>query len=847
MKTLSWLFVIVFISSCATHNSHKSVNKTESDISSSNHEETNIHFLNEHLLNEYRASKHRDFDLIHTKLDVSFDWQKQYLYGKAWLTLKPYFYPQKSLVLDAKGFDIKKVALVLDDSFQPLEYTYDKKRLHITLDSEYERTDSFNIFVEYVAKPNELELGGSLAITMDKGLYFIDPMDKDPNKPQQIWTQGETESSSCWFPTIDAPNERCTQEMYITVHNKYLTLSNGVFMYSNYPNDSTRTDYWKMDQPHAPYLFMMSVGEFAVVKDQWEDIDVNYYVEPHYKPYAKDIFGNTPEMLTFFSKKLGYKYPWSKYSQIVVRDYVSGAMENTTASIFMEYLHITKRERIDSHWDNIIAHELFHQWFGDLVTCESWPNLPLNESFATYSEYLWNEYKYGVEEADYKLLSEMDDYKMESLEKKVDMIRFYYEDKEHMFDRHSYAKGACILHMLRTYLGEDAFFAALQLYLNTNEYTSVEIHDLRLAFEEISGEDLNWFFNQWFLASGHPEIKVNQSYLNDELRIVVEQTQDLKTTPLYRLPLFVDVWVKGEKKRFPMEINKARQEFIYAVDEKPSLVLFDGDQTLLADITHEKSFEEMLFQYYNSDKVIARIASLDYVLSDSIESLQHEMLRIDAMNDSFWALRQDAVRSFYGYKGEENMKKIIEKILKIIHTDNNSYVRSDAIKVLSSIDSIAYRSEFENYIEDSSYVVIGASIQAYSKSLPQQERLAFFENLEPESNINITTLIANFYAQEKIEHKQDWFVQQIEKCDGWDLPRFITHYGNYLFSQQESVFQQSKDTLEDLARNHSAYYVRFAAYKALNLFAEQQEVKTMLNDIKSKEKNSRLIKIYNSM
>ena len=184
-----------------------------------------------------------------------------------------------------------------------------------------------------------------------------------------------------------------TQEIKITVGSRYVTLSNGLLLSSKPNGDGTRTDYWKQTLPHAPYLAMMAIGEFAVVKDKWKGIDVDYYVEPAYEPHAKAIFGETPAMLDYYSDVLKLPYAWEKYSQVVVRDYVSGDMENTTATIHGEFLHRTDRELLDGDNERIIAHELFHHWFGDLVTCESWSNLPLNESFATYGEYMWLEHR----------------------------------------------------------------------------------------------------------------------------------------------------------------------------------------------------------------------------------------------------------------------------------------------------------------------------------------------------------------------------------------------------------------------------------------------------------------------
>ncbi|NJN27260.1 MAG: M1 family metallopeptidase [Cyclobacteriaceae bacterium] len=347
-------------------------------------------------LSLYRAEATRHFILKHTKLEIALDWENQYLLGRATLELEPYFYDQSHLVLDAKNFEVHQVNLLASEDSIPLEYVYDGKSLDIILDKTYQKGQPIHIRIDYTAKPNEGNPKHD-----QKGLYFINPTGEIPGKPRQAWTQGETDSNSRWFPTIDEPNQKSTQEMFITVDSHFTTLSNGVLVYAKSDENGTRTDYWKMDQPHAPYLFMFAVGDFHITEDEWEDLKVDYYMEPKFAKYSRAIFGHTPEMISFFSDTLNYPFPWSKYSQIVVRDFVSGAMENTSASVFMDDLNVTSRELIDYEWDDIIAHELFHQWFGDLVTCESWANLPLNESLATYGEYLWRSHKYGMDEGDY--------------------------------------------------------------------------------------------------------------------------------------------------------------------------------------------------------------------------------------------------------------------------------------------------------------------------------------------------------------------------------------------------------------------------------------------------------------
>ena len=313
----------------------------------------------------YRQSYTKYFDLIHTRLNVSFNWKKKELIGQAAIILRPYFYSSDSIAINAKGMDIKEVALLSSyGKHIPLKFNYDSLIIKIHLDRTYSKEESFTLFISYISKPEQLSEGGSSAITSEKGLYFINADSLDIEKPTEVWTQGETESNSVWFPTIDDPGQKMTQEIYMTVDTALTTLSNGLLISSTNNLDGTKTDYWKQSLPASPYLTMIAAGKFSVVKERWRNIEVSYYVDPPYEKYAQMIFGNTPEMMTYFSDLLGVPYVWEKYSQIVVHDYISGAMENTTAVVHGTNMQQNYRRFIDGNFENYIAHELFHHWFG---------------------------------------------------------------------------------------------------------------------------------------------------------------------------------------------------------------------------------------------------------------------------------------------------------------------------------------------------------------------------------------------------------------------------------------------------------------------------------------------------
>jgi aminopeptidase N len=662
---------------------------------------------------KYRYTGERINNLSHTKLEVSFDYTKSYLYGKAWITLSPHFYPTDSLLLDAKGMAINKVSIVKSSgSMAPLTYLYDGMVMKIKLDKTYKKDEKYTIYIDYTAKPDEFEASQAEKMLGVKGLYFINPKGEDKEKPIQIWTQGETESSSAWFPTIDKTNQKTTQEIYMTVPAKYVTLSNGKLVSQKNNSNGTRTDYWKMDLPHAPYLFFMGVGDYAVVKDTWRGKEVNYYVEQEYGPVAKKIFGNTPEMMTYFSKITGVDYPWNKYSQITGREYVAGAMENTTATIHQENAQQDARELVDDNiWEGTIAHELFHQWFGDYVTAENWSNLTLNESFADYSQTLWDEYKYGKDAGDAENFQGMQGY-LNSQSEQKSLVRFYYASQEDMFDAVSYQKGGRILHMLRNYVGDSAFFKSLNLYLTTNKFKSAEAHDLRLAFEAVTGRDLNWFFNQWYFGAGHPKLDINYAYEDDQkrVRMIVKQTQ---TGQVFRLPVAVDIYNGSNKNRQQIWVEKAVDTFYFANATKPDLVNFDGDKIMLCEKKENKNLDQYIHQYNFAGKYLDRREAIDFCGRKMDDPKAVELIK-KALKDPYFGLRNLALGKVDIKK--ETLKTSFEtNIADVAKNDPKSTVRGRAIGILGNYRKTEYKSIFEKAITDSSYTVAGNGLEALSK------------------------------------------------------------------------------------------------------------------------------------
>jgi aminopeptidase N len=828
------LVVLLILTSCSTTKS------TDTPIQiSSNYQDTVTKIEESIEVSPYKASRTLFNDLIHTKLEIKLDWENARLYGKATLTLKPHFYTTDSLYLDAQGMEIKSII----SKGNQLSYSYAKDIIAIKLDKSYTRKEQYTLTIDYIAKPEERKTEGGEAIMSNKGLYFINPKGEDKSVMPQVWTQGETQANSVWFPTIDAPNVKSSQEVIITVQDKYVTLSNGKLITSIKNADGTRTDHWKQELPHAPYLFMLAVGEYKVIKDSYTrpngtKMDVHYYVEPEWENSAKAIFGETPKMISFFSKLTGIEFPWDKYHQIVVRDYVSGAMENTGAVIFGDFVYKTQRELLDDNDESIVAHELFHHWFGDLVTCESWANLPLNESFANYAQYLWDEHRHGKDQADYGNEVELNEY-FSALEngENHDLVWYNYPKNDDMFDKHSYNKGGRVLHMLRAYLGDEAFFEGLKLYLQNNQFKAAELDHLRLAFEEVSGQDLHWFFNQWFLNAGIPNLKLEYYYsaTNKELVLTVTQQQDLQSTPLYRLPLEVAVYDEMGEHIHKIEIDEIENKFVFPIAGKLKTMVFDNQQVLLSYITDEKPAKQFVAQYYLNKRYTSRKDAVLYGTAEDTPEAQQ--LILDALKDPFWKIREVAIEKAV-FLTDLNKYKGQELIREIVKSDSNSTVRVAALRYLNEelAKEILEPILKERIVNDQSYEVIGVALEILNTNNPAAA-IASIKPLEKDNSPKIKLMLAKIYAADEKEQHTDFFIKlfQENSLRGYDALSLLNTFTIYM-SKQPIDTQLKALEIYKLQKEKGNYYAKMYLPQNVNYLIQSIEANNTTQDKNTKFK-----------
>jgi aminopeptidase N len=671
-----------------------------------------------------RSVRSRDVDQRHVRLDLRFDFDKQQIAGRALLTLAP-FKPLSSIELDAADMKINRVAIVGDESNQAereLKYQTRAQTLTITLDREYPGGESLKLAIDYlIVKPKY-------------GAHFVEPDDSEPDQPRMVWTQGEPEYAHYWFPCIDSPTDRLTSEIVATVPKEYVVLSNGSLFNKRDNNDGTRTWHWAQIQSHVPYLMSIVAGDFEAYEQSWDGIPIVSYVPKGRLADAARSFEKTPAMMKFFSEKIGYRYPWPKYAQICVDEYSWGGMEHTSATTLnVRTLH-DARAHLDVDSDNLVAHELVHQWWGDLLTCKDWGELWLNESFATYFATLWEEHDAGWDEAAWTRHQEAEEYLGEDQRYRRPIVSYRYNSPNNMFDRHSYPKGGRVLHMLRFELGDELFWKVMSHYCQANEFRTVETADLRRSIEDVTGRGLNWFFDQWVHRGGHPDFQVDWRW--DEqasaVRLTVKQTQKVDDiTPLFRTDVEVELVTTGDAITRRVTVSKAEETFVFPLSTRPARVCFDPRDWILKKLTFDKSKEELLDQLQHDTHLMCRVQAAQDLAKFSKDEDVAAVLIGAARNDSFWAVRQEAVKVLAKLNGDKVRRALIEAARK----DTKSFVRREAIKALANFSHDDSRATLRHVIgHDPSYYAIADALRTLLKVDRQNCAADFLAALDCDSH-----------------------------------------------------------------------------------------------------------------
>lgn len=576
----------------------------------------------------------RTADIRHIRLELSdFNFESRDFSGRCVTTLSPLTDDVQSVTFDAVELQIERVA---DGDGRPLTYDYDGTRLQVQFAVPPREGIETTVAVHYRCTPR-------------RGLYFNVPDDAYPKRPRQIWSQGQDEDSRHWFPCIDAPIERQSSELIATVPAGMFALSNGSLVERSEDADGrTETFHWSQEFPHPSYLITLAVGDFAELRHEVDGVQLQYYVERGREAEAERALARTPAMMRFFVERLQYPYPYPKYAQVFVADFIFGGMENTSATTLTDTVLHDERAALDFDADGLVAHELAHQWFGDLLTCRAWGDAWLNEGFATYWEALFTEHHKGLDEFRHEMWQNAKNYFDEDADHyRRPIVQHTYNEPIDIFDRHLYEKGSLVLHMLRGLLGDEGFFKAMRRYVKDNAGRNVTTADLRDAVEAATGKNLDWFFDQWVHKGGHPVFEVAWSWDSDRRRakLTVKQTQpDSDVTGVFRAPVELSFSGGWGETAIQVEIEDREQSFYVTLPERPSLVRFDPGNRLLKALTFEKEAPELIDQLRADTDVTGRIrAAEDLGKLATREAVT--ALATAVRDDAFWGVQAAAARA----------------------------------------------------------------------------------------------------------------------------------------------------------------------------------------------------------
>ncbi len=663
-------------------------------------------------------------DVQNIEMHISFDQPAKRIMGTVYhrLQILPQRDPVTDIVFDAKDMTIEKVWVQDGKKQTPLTFdTSESGKLRMTLDKVHPNNTPFTIGIQYWAKPK-------------KGMYFIQADTFYTQRTPEIWTQGEGEDNRYWLPCYDYPNDKATTEMYVTVPAEQKALSNGHLVSKDKNKDGTVTWHYKEDKPYSSYLIMLGIGDYEVPKDKWRGKDVEYWVYPGWSKEANRIFGLTPKMLEFYSTKTGFPYAWEKYAQIAIEDFMYGGMENVSATTMNDYILFDKRSGVDFNAEGLIAHELAHQWFGDVLTCRSWIHMWLNESFATYFEALFREFNDGKDEFDEEMYgAQLAGINAETGERGKKPIV-----APNNYTANHYPRGAATLNMVRHILGDTGWWKSIHHYLDAHQFQPVVTDDLKMAIEETTGQNLQWFFDEWIYKSGHPVFDVTYEY-DDAAKVVrmtvVQNQAHDSLTGTFKMPVDVELTMPdGTTRMETIRIADSVQKFTIISPQKPVMVIFDKGNTLIKELHIHKEPGEWIYQLNHAKLAIERSQAVMNMVreplfahedpaNDARSSQTNEMfaaLKYSVQHDPFWAVRLHALNTLA--KFADPTHKIEDVLANIALHDEKNDVRAQAVEYLArySTSAVAMPTLITVLEKDSSYHVVGNALKALFKFDPER-------------------------------------------------------------------------------------------------------------------------------
>ncbi|MBD2455120.1 M1 family metallopeptidase [Nostoc sp. FACHB-87] len=663
----------------------------------------------------------------HIFLDLHLDIPKQSYHGSCSIRLLPIRSGIDRLVLDAVNLNIQSVQV--DEVVQ--KFDYDGEQLAIKLDQPTEQGKRILIAIAYSAEKPQ------------RGIYFIQPDKHYPHKPTQVWTQGEDEDSRFWFPCFDYPGQLSTSEIRVRVPKALVAISNGELI-ETIEEGSEKIYHWSQQQVHPTYLMTLAVADFAEIQDEWQGKPVTYYVEKGREADAKRSMGKTPRMVEFLSEKYGYPYPFPKYAQVCVDDFIFGGMENTSTTLLTDRCLLDERAALDNrNTESLVVHELAHQWFGDLLVIKHWSHAWIKEGMASYSEVMWTEHEYSAEEAAYYRLIEARSYLSEDRSRyRRPMVTHVYREAIELYDRHIYEKGSCVYHMIRAELGEELFWHAIQTFVQDNAHKTVETVDLLRAIDKATGRNLAFLFDQYVYRGGHPDFKVAYSWDGDAnlAKVTVTQTQADKNSSKnlfdLKIPIGFGYVQKDSTEKlstqhsalstFTVRVNEAEQSFYFPLSAKPDFISFDVGNHFLKTVTLEYPLPELKAQLESDPDPISRIyAATALAKKGGLEATK--ALSKALTKEPFWGVRVEVAKQLAEVKLDQAFDGLVVGL-----KDKSPYVRRAVVNALATIKTYdSYKAVKERvqdgdrsyYVEAAAATAIGAIASANLDEKPKEEKV----------------------------------------------------------------------------------------------------------------------------
>jgi aminopeptidase N len=609
-------------------------------------------------------ARSRDYDLQNLRTHLWFDVDQRSVRGEVTESIAVLRQNVSELKFDSVGLNIQSVAL----DGKNVKFSVTPNDLIVPLDHPAAPGDKHEIVIRYQGSPK-------------KGLYFVLPDKNYPHQQKEIWTQGEAEDTRDYIPLYDYPNDRATSEMLVTVPAAWITISNGQLVGVKDEPDGEKTWDWKQSLPLSTYLISVVAGEFVERDDSWHGIPLRYVVPRGEESKIEPTFAETKQMLDLFTSKLGEPYPWAQYAQTALDDFVAEGMENTSATSITTHSLVNPAlvpEDRDGA-DDVISHELAHQWFGDLVTCKDWGNLWLNEGFADFFQRVWSEHRFGRDEADFDFWRDQNQWVRQPRLFPVPIVSRDFEDSTEYQDN-VYDKAGWVLRMLQEKLGDDAFYRALRHYLDVNRGQNVVTADLQKAVEQATSVNVDKYFEQWVYGAGAPKFDVSYTYDTEarQLNLTVKQTQKVEgRVGVFDVPVDVEIATAGGRQTHAIEINQANQTFTFATDGTPLMVVFDRGDKLLKSIEFKKDPAILAYQLRNAETTPDRADAAAALGSVRDDPRAIAALGEAAKQDAFWGVRGEALLALGRIGGPEAEKKVLAAV-----ADPAPWVRDVAVREL---------------------------------------------------------------------------------------------------------------------------------------------------------------------